>query len=132
MRAILEFSAENAKIEDWLAERGGFEPPRPFRIRGAEFGPSLTHYSARIKAFVLERICSPKVWLWFWVSPVRFVRRVYGRCSVTSNTLRKLRVRISPSRADSQQLNSVSSELRQAVFASARARCAATHTRPTT
>jgi len=26
MRAIFELRAENAKIKDWLAERGGFEP----------------------------------------------------------------------------------------------------------
>ena len=33
MRAIFEFSAENAKITDWLVEKGGgFEPPRPFRL----------------------------------------------------------------------------------------------------
>jgi hypothetical protein len=32
------FSAENAKIADWMAERGGFEPPRPFKIRWAGFG----------------------------------------------------------------------------------------------
>src|SRR6266849_6137380 len=33
--------------DDWLPERGGFEPPRPFSIRWAEFGTSLAHYSAR-------------------------------------------------------------------------------------
>jgi len=27
MRGIFHFSGENAKIEDWLAEQGGFEPP---------------------------------------------------------------------------------------------------------
>ena len=26
------FLAENEKIADWVAERGGFEPPRPFRV----------------------------------------------------------------------------------------------------
>ena len=26
---------------DWLVERGGFEPPRPFRIRRSEFNASL-------------------------------------------------------------------------------------------
>jgi hypothetical protein len=32
LRAIFEFSAENAKIADWLAEKGECEPPRPFRF----------------------------------------------------------------------------------------------------
>jgi hypothetical protein len=27
MRTLFEFPAENAKITDWLAERGGFKPP---------------------------------------------------------------------------------------------------------
>jgi len=58
MRTIFEFCAESAEIADWVAERGGFELPRPFRIEEEEFGPSLVHYSARIKASVLERICS--------------------------------------------------------------------------
>jgi hypothetical protein len=35
---------------DWLPQRGGFEPPRRFRIRGEGFNPSLAHYSARIKS----------------------------------------------------------------------------------
>jgi len=50
---------------DWVAERGGFELPRPFRIRGAEFNPRLAHYSARIKASVRERFCSPGIRLCF-------------------------------------------------------------------
>ena len=29
-RSIFEFSAENVKSADWLAERDGFEPSRPF------------------------------------------------------------------------------------------------------
>jgi hypothetical protein len=49
------------KTEDSLAERVGFEPPVPLGLAWAEFGPSLAHYSARIKASVLERICSPGV-----------------------------------------------------------------------
>ena len=57
--AIFEFSAENAKIADWLAERGGFEPPVPREIVAAEFAPILAHYSLRKKTSVLERICSP-------------------------------------------------------------------------
>ena len=31
-----------------MAERGGgFEPPRPFGDRGAEFSPTLAHYSGQ-------------------------------------------------------------------------------------
>jgi hypothetical protein len=43
MRSIFDFPGENAKIADCLAERGGFEPPRPFRTREEEFNPSLAH-----------------------------------------------------------------------------------------
>jgi hypothetical protein len=32
MRTIFCLPAESAKIADWVAERGGFEPPRPFRV----------------------------------------------------------------------------------------------------
>jgi hypothetical protein len=32
MRSIFDSFAENAEIVDWVAERGGFEPPRPFRV----------------------------------------------------------------------------------------------------
>jgi hypothetical protein len=47
VRTVFEFPAENAEIADCVAERGGFEPPRPFRICkggirskfGALFGP---------------------------------------------------------------------------------------------
>src|ERR1035437_4423108 len=53
-------SGESPRIADCLPERGRFEPPRPFRIRCAEFVPSLAHYSARKKASVLERTCSPE------------------------------------------------------------------------
>ncbi len=35
-----------SELEDWVAERGGFEPPRPFRIGAEEFNPSLAQYSA--------------------------------------------------------------------------------------
>ena len=31
-------------MPDCLLERGGFEPPRPVRIGGAEFNPSLARY----------------------------------------------------------------------------------------
>src|ERR1019366_7139612 len=57
-------------MPDCLAERGGLEPPRPFRIRGVEFNPSLAHYSAQIKAPVPERICSPSIRLFLRISPV--------------------------------------------------------------
>jgi hypothetical protein len=50
---------------DSLAERGGFEPPVPRGLLWAEFGPSLADYSARQKASVLERICSPGIRLCF-------------------------------------------------------------------
>src|SRR5712692_11919640 len=32
-RVGVEFPAENAEIADWLAERSGFEPSRPFILR---------------------------------------------------------------------------------------------------
>ena len=51
--------------QDSLAERGGFEPPVPLELTWVEFGPILAHYSARIKASVLERVCSPRVRLRF-------------------------------------------------------------------
>jgi hypothetical protein len=41
-----------------MAERGGFEPPRPLRIRWAKFLASLAHYFGPIKASVLQRIVS--------------------------------------------------------------------------
>jgi hypothetical protein len=50
--------AELQTEKDSLAERGGFEPPVPRGLLWAEFGPSLARYSTRIKASVLERICS--------------------------------------------------------------------------
>jgi hypothetical protein len=50
---------------DWLAERGGFEPPVPLGLTWVEFGPILAHYLARTKASMLERICSPGVRLRF-------------------------------------------------------------------
>ena len=37
-----------------MADRGGFEPPRPFKIRSAEFSASLVR-SAQKKASALER-----------------------------------------------------------------------------
>ena len=64
-RRFHRFSKKKGKMPDCVAERGGFEPPRPFRIRGTEFGPSLAHYSPRIKASVLERISSPWIRLCF-------------------------------------------------------------------
>ena len=48
-RPIFDSPAEKARIADWLAERGGFEPPRPFRILAAELNSSLAHYSVRTK-----------------------------------------------------------------------------------
>jgi hypothetical protein len=37
-----------------MAERGRFEPPRPFKIRWAELVPILAHYSARKKSIRAE------------------------------------------------------------------------------
>jgi hypothetical protein len=48
-------------MPDWMAERGGFEPPVPLRLTWAEFDPSSGHYYVQIRASVLERICSPGV-----------------------------------------------------------------------
>jgi hypothetical protein len=48
-----------------MAERGGFEPAVPRGLLRTEFGPSLARYSARQKASVLERICSPRIRLCF-------------------------------------------------------------------
>ena len=42
-----------------MAEGGGFEPPRPFGVRWAEFGPKLGHYSAREEPSVLRELVSP-------------------------------------------------------------------------
>ena len=61
VRSIFEVSAESGEIADCLAERGRFEPPVPRRLLWAELGPNLAHYSARKKASVLERICSPGI-----------------------------------------------------------------------
>jgi hypothetical protein len=44
-----------------MAERGGFEPPVPRGFPWTELGADLAHYSARPKASVLERICSPGI-----------------------------------------------------------------------
>ncbi len=61
VRAILGFSAENATIADCLAERRGFELPRPFALLGggirSEFGALL----GPKKASVPGRICSPVI-----------------------------------------------------------------------
>src|SRR5712671_5260822 len=58
-------SLKCAEMEGLDGGEGGFEPPRPFGIRCAEFVPNLAHYSAREKASVLQRICSPGVRLFF-------------------------------------------------------------------
>jgi hypothetical protein len=55
----------NAKKYSNLAERSGFEPSVPRGLIRAEFGPSLARHSVRIKAPVLERICSPRIRLCF-------------------------------------------------------------------
>jgi hypothetical protein len=37
MRSIFDFSAESAKIEDWLVEQKGFEPSTPTFHADAQF-----------------------------------------------------------------------------------------------
>ena len=44
-----------------MVERGGFEPPVPLRLTWPEFGPSSGTIMRKIRASVLERICSPGV-----------------------------------------------------------------------
>jgi hypothetical protein len=48
-----------SELKDWVAERGGFEPPVPREILWPEFCPLFADYLAQEKAAVLERICSP-------------------------------------------------------------------------
>jgi hypothetical protein len=45
MRMIFEFPAENAKIADWVAERGGFETPGSCRAYSTQLGPKRARYS---------------------------------------------------------------------------------------
>jgi len=127
MRSIFDFPGENAKIAYCLAERGGFEPPRPFRIRGAEFNPRLAHYSARKKASVMERTCSPEIRL--CLDSLRFSSlagpmRGIGRYRTSGEGFW---FEPTPPWAGSHQLNSVCSKLHDAVFAppAALPRCAA-------
>ena len=65
MRAISACKRISPGDRDSLAERSGFELPVPLGFIWSEFGPSKAHYSARIKASMLERICSPVVRLYF-------------------------------------------------------------------
>ena len=62
MRAILEFSAESAEIADWLAERGGFEPPvsREVFPRGTP-REYWENFAAKF-ASIVQRTDSPSVW----------------------------------------------------------------------
>jgi len=43
-RSIFDFSAENVKVADCLADRWGFEPPKPFRVL-----ESAAAWSARLQ-----------------------------------------------------------------------------------
>ena len=67
------------RLGPYMAERGGFEPSVPLEVALAEFGPSLAHYSARIKASMLGED------LFAWgsallrISPVPFVRQADAR-----------------------------------------------------
>ena len=83
-------------VEDWLTERRRFEPPVPRGFIRAEFGPSLAHYSARMKASVLERICSPVVRLCFGSLRFPSFARLMLGIWVTSNMRRRFGVRICP------------------------------------
>jgi hypothetical protein len=91
---LIHFVGES-RIPDSLAERVGFEPPVPLGLAWAEFGPSVAHYSAQIKASVLERICSPRVRLWF--GSLRFPSFA-GWCSESVDVEHETRfgVRITP------------------------------------
>jgi hypothetical protein len=75
----LELHAENAKIADCLAERGRFEPPRPFRILSAEFVPSLAHHSARKKSIRAEENLFARDSALLRISPVPLVRYADAR-----------------------------------------------------
>jgi hypothetical protein len=73
MPSIFDSSAECAKIEDWLAERGGFEPETllEFDVRK----PSRVWRAIRSekKASVLKRIRSQEFGSCRDLSPVPFV-----------------------------------------------------------
>jgi hypothetical protein len=43
------FSRDCRRIADCLAERGGFEPPSPFRLWAAENSASSAHYFAKLR-----------------------------------------------------------------------------------
>ena len=60
MRMIFEFPAENAKIADWVAERGGFETPGSCRAYSKQLGPKRARYSRMKKnAQSLRSITAP-------------------------------------------------------------------------
>jgi hypothetical protein len=84
-------------IRDSLAERHGFEPPVPRGLIWAEFGPSVAHYSVRIKAFVLERICSLRIRLCFGSLRFSSFARPMGGMGVTPNIRRSSSGSTSPS-----------------------------------
>jgi hypothetical protein len=64
-RGFLASSKLEVKHSDCVAERGGFEPPRPFGNRWAEFCPSLAHNLALKEESMLERIGSLTIRLFF-------------------------------------------------------------------
>ena len=49
------------KIAACLVERGGFEPPSPFRLWAAENSASSAHYFAKLLRNLSQRIYSPSV-----------------------------------------------------------------------
>jgi hypothetical protein len=58
---IFGLSAENAKILDWLAERGGLELPRLFELEGAKFSAIIAAFLANLCRKLLRRINSMRI-----------------------------------------------------------------------
>jgi hypothetical protein len=57
---------ERECVDDWSQgtacwERGGFEPPSPFRLWAAENSASSAHYFAKLLRNLSQRIYSPSV-----------------------------------------------------------------------
>lgn len=88
--------------ESAIRHTQGFELPVPRGLIRAQFDPSLAHYSVRIKASVLERLCSLRIRLFSGSLRLpSFARQTQG-IFVRSNLRRRFEVRISASRACGQ------------------------------
>jgi hypothetical protein len=61
VRTIFEFSAENAKIADWLMEQGGLEPPVSREELSTENGAAVGDFSRGNFVSILRRASSPSV-----------------------------------------------------------------------